>query len=67
MTYAEAFDLVDAGQGRWTIHHRGSATIAGQVWRTNAGFELRDWREKALGVFETIDDGLRFLLRSRPR
>jgi len=67
MTHAEAFDLVDAGQGRWTVQHRGSSTIAGQVWRTDAGFELRDWRATALGVFETIDDGLRFLLRSRPR
>ena len=65
MTYAEAFDLVDAGQGRWTVQHRGSATIAGRVLRTQAGFELRDWREKALGVFGSIDDGLRFLLRSR--
>jgi len=35
------------------------------VLRTQAGFELRDWREKALGVFDSIDDGLRFLLRSR--
>ncbi len=65
MTYAEAFDLVDAGQGRWTVQHRGSATIAGRVLRTQVGFELRDWREKALGVFDSIDDGLRFLLRSR--
>ena len=67
MTHAEAFCLVDAGQGRWTVQHRGGTTIAGQVWRTSDGFELRDWREKALGVFETIDDGLRFLLRSRGR
>ena len=63
MTYAEAFQLEQAGQGRWTVLHRGTATIAGEVWRTQAGFELRDLRQRALGVFETIDDGLRFLLR----
>lgn len=67
MTHAEAFQLVPAGQGRWTVQHRGSASVAGQLWRTGDGFELRDWRERALGVFATADDGLRFLLRMNPR
>ena len=67
MTYAEAFELVQAGQGRWTVQHRGSASIAGQVLRTQAGFELRDLRDRALGVFDSIEDGLRFLLRTSRR
>jgi len=66
MTYAEAFELVQAGQGRWTIQNRGRATVAGRVLRTQHGFELRDLRDRVLGVFESIDDGLRFLL-SAPR
>jgi len=67
MTYAEAFELVQAGQGRWTVQNRGSATVAGRVLRTNAGFELRDLRDRALGVFESMEDGLRFLLRTSRR
>ena len=67
MTYAEAFELVQAGQGRWTVQNRGSAIVAGRVLRTNAGFELRDLRDRALGVFESMEDGLRFLLRTSRR
>ncbi|GAB3605057.1 hypothetical protein GCM10027413_04660 [Conyzicola nivalis] len=67
MTYAEAFELVQAGQGRWTVQNRGSATVAGSVLRTQSGFELRDLRDRALGVFDSIEDGLRFLLRSARR
>ncbi|WP_411699120.1 hypothetical protein [Conyzicola sp.] len=67
MTYAEAFELVQAGQGRWTVQNRGSSTVAGTVLRTQAGFELRDLRDRALGVFESIEDGLRFLLRTARR
>lgn len=67
MTYAEAFELVQAGQGRWTIQNRASSTVAGQVLRTNDGFELRDLPGRALGVFDSIEDGLRFLLRTSRR
>jgi hypothetical protein len=62
MTYAEAFELEQAGQGRWTVLYRATSTVAGRVLRTHAGFELRDLRDRALGVFDSIDDGLRFLL-----
>jgi len=67
MTYAEAFELVPAGQGRWTIQDRAGSTLAGQMLRTQAGFELRDLPGKALGVFDSIEDGLRFLLRASRR
>ena len=67
MTYAEAFELVQAGQGRWTVRSRATATDAGQVLRTQAGFELRDLPDRALGVFESIEDGLRFLLQATRR
>ena len=67
MTYAEAFELVQGGQGRWTIQNRVGSTVAGQVLRTNAGFELRDLLGRAVGVFDSIEDGLRFLLRTSRR
>ena len=64
MTYAEAFDLVPAGQGRWDVHHHGKALIAGQIWRTSAGFELLDWLDRSIGSFNSVEDALRFLLVS---
>jgi hypothetical protein len=64
MTFSEAFDVIEAGQGRWDIHSRGSIMIAGQVWRTDEGFLLLDWLDQRLGSFDTIDDALRFLLHS---
>lgn len=64
MNYAEAFDLVKAGQGRWDVQHHGTLTIAGQIWRTNDGFELMDWLDRTLGHFDTVEDALRFLLQS---
>jgi len=67
MTYVEAFELVQAGQGRWTVQNRATATIAARVLRTHAGFELRDVRDGALGSFDSIEDGLRFLLRTARR
>jgi len=67
MTFAEAFELEQAGQGRWAVRNRGTATLVGRVLRTQAGFELLDLRERVLGVFDSIDDGLRFLLRTARR
>ena len=64
MNYAEAFDLVEAGQGRWDVQHHGSLVIAGQVWRTNDGFALMDWLDRPIGSFDSMEDALRFLLRS---
>ncbi|QNE47314.1 hypothetical protein F1C58_10680 [Glaciihabitans sp. INWT7] len=64
MNYAEAFDLVEAGQGRWDVQHHGTLLIAGQVWRTTDGFELLDWLDRPIGHFASVEDALRFLLTS---
>ncbi|MDF2434726.1 MAG: hypothetical protein JWP44_4357 [Mucilaginibacter sp.] len=64
MTYAEAFDLIEAGEGRWDVQHHHSLLIAGQVWRTNGGFDLLDWLDRPIGTFDSIEDALRFLYRS---
>ncbi|MCU1557511.1 MAG: hypothetical protein JWN09_1506 [Microbacteriaceae bacterium] len=64
MTYAEAFDLIEAGEGRWDVQHHGSLLIAGQVWRTRGGFDLLDWLDRPIGTFESIEDALRFLYLS---
>ncbi|MET4703984.1 hypothetical protein [Frigoribacterium sp. UYMn621] len=64
MNYAEAFDLVEAGQGRWDVQHHGTLLIAGQVWRTSDGFELMDWLDRPTGHFDTVEDALRFLAKS---
>lgn len=61
MSYAEAFDLIDAGEGRWDVQHHGTLLVAGQVLRTNAGFELLDWVDRPLGLFRAMDDALRHL------
>lgn len=55
---------VEAGQGRWDVQHHGSLLIAGQVWRTNDGFALMDWLDRPIGSFDSVEDALRFLLRS---
>lgn len=64
MNYAEAFDLVEAGQGRWDVQRHGTLLIAGQIWRTNDGFALMDWLDRPSGTFDSVEDALRFLLRS---
>ncbi len=63
MSYAEAFDVIDAGEGRWDIQQHGTLLVAGQVWRVNSGFLLRDWLERGLGTFGSLDEALRALLR----
>jgi hypothetical protein len=64
MNYLEAFDLVEAGQGRWDVQHHGTLLIAGQIWRTNDGFTLMDWLDRPIGHFDSVENALRFLLRS---
>jgi hypothetical protein len=63
MTFVEAFDLVEAGEGRWDVQERNSVLVAGQVWRTATGFLLWDWLDRQLGTFPSMDDALRALLR----
>jgi hypothetical protein len=63
VTYAEAFDLIDAGQGRWDIQQHGTFLVAGQVWRTNTGYLLWDWLDRQIGSFTSIDEALRALFR----
>jgi hypothetical protein len=63
MTYAEVFDLVDAGEGRWDVQEHGTLLVAGQVWRTRTGFVLWDWLDRQLGTYDTIDEALRALMR----
>ncbi|MCU1524381.1 MAG: hypothetical protein JWO18_1275 [Microbacteriaceae bacterium] len=64
MTYAEAFDLIEAGEGRWDVQHHDTLLIAGQVWRTHTGFDLLDWLDRPIGTFDSIENALRSLYRS---
>ncbi|GAB2454422.1 hypothetical protein GCM10027029_14880 [Conyzicola lurida] len=64
MTYSEAFDLVDAGQGRWEVRYRDTAMAAARIWRGTDGFELRDWSNRVVATFPSIDDALRRLVTS---
>ncbi|GAB3584020.1 hypothetical protein GCM10027406_29690 [Leifsonia lichenia] len=67
MTYTEAFDIVDAGEGRWDIQLRETLLIAGQVWRTAAGFLLWDWADRQLGTFPSLAEALRTLWAAQSR
>jgi hypothetical protein len=61
--YAEVYDLVDAGEGRWDVQEHGTLLVAGQVCRTRTGFVLWDWLDRQLGTYDSIDDALRALIR----
>lgn len=58
MTYAEAFDVIDVGEGRWDIQLRRSLIVVGQVWRTAGGFLLWDWADRQLGTFPSLSEAL---------
>jgi hypothetical protein len=62
MTFKEAFDLVDAGQGRWDVQRSNTVIVAGQILRIPTGFVLYDWLGQRMGTFDMIDDALRHLL-----
>jgi hypothetical protein len=61
MTYAEAFDVIDVGEGRWDIQLQRSLLVVGQVWRTAQGFLLWDWADRQLGMFASLSDALQRL------
>ena len=61
MTHVEAFEVIDAGEGRWDVRLRQSIHLVGEVWRTDAGFILWDWRQRQLGRFPSLPDALRAL------
>lgn len=61
MTYAEAFDVIDAGEGRWSVRLRQPRCLVGEVWRTGAGFLLWDSNQRQAGTFPSMTDALRTL------
>jgi hypothetical protein len=63
MTFAEAFDLIEAGQGRWEVRYRGTIIVVGNVLRVASGFDARDWTNISLGIHSTMDDALRQLVK----
>jgi hypothetical protein len=63
MTWVEAFDLIDAGEGRWLVNHHSTPLVAGRIWRTINGFTLFDWHDRRLGEFPSRDEALRFLVQ----
>jgi hypothetical protein len=64
VTIGEAFDLIEAGEGRWDVQLRKSFVVAGHIRRTTGGFTVYDWRDRTLGTFRSVDDALRFLLET---
>ncbi len=46
------------------MQHHGTLLIAGQIWRTSDGFKLMDWLDRPIGHFDSVEDALRFRLKS---
>ncbi len=66
MTFAEGFEVLDAGEGRWDVQLRETFLVAGQIWRTATGYLLRDWADRELGTFSSLADALRALWELQP-
>jgi hypothetical protein len=58
MTFRRAFELVDAGRGRWNIRLRDSPTVIGSICRSPGGFELADWLDRPVGTFASRHEAL---------
>lgn len=58
MSHAENFDVVEAGDGHWSVRNAGTAQVAGTLQQDADGFRLVDAQDKDLGVFPSIDDAL---------
>lgn len=63
MTFAEAFDLIEAGQGRWEVRYRGTVVVVGTIMRVADGFDARDWTSVPLGIHRSMDEALRQLVK----
>jgi len=61
VSYEEAFEIIDAGEGRWDVQQRETLLVAGQVWRTATGYLLWDWADRQIGTFPNLGDALRTL------
>jgi hypothetical protein len=61
MNFAELFDLVDAGDGRWIVKHAITNEVAGTLMRTTQGLVLRNEESRFLGTFPTEETALRNL------
>ncbi|MBK4346949.1 hypothetical protein [Lacisediminihabitans changchengi] len=60
-TIGEMFYIVDAGQGRWVIHHQVTGVKAGSLVRTSEGLMLADPESRPIGRYTTFDEALREL------
>jgi hypothetical protein len=60
-TIGEMFYIVNAGQGRWIVHHQVTGYKAGSLVRTSDGLMLVDTESRPIGKYETVDEALREL------
>jgi hypothetical protein len=58
VTARELFDVVEVGDGHWSIHTAGTTEVVGVLQEDADGFTLTDAHEKDLGTFPTLDDAL---------
>jgi hypothetical protein len=61
MNTIDAFEVIEAGEGRWDIQLRDSLSVAGYVWHTGAGFVVWDWADRQVGVFDSLPRSVRAL------
>lgn len=61
MNTNDAFDVIEAGEGRWDVQLRDSLSIAGHVWQAASGFVVWDWADRQIGVFGSLLDAVRAL------
>jgi len=61
MSIVEAFDVIEAGDGRWDVQVRDSLSVVGSVWHTGAGFVVWDWADRQIGVFGSLPHAVRAL------
>ena len=58
MSIGDSFDLVEAGEGHWSVHNAGTTQVAGLLQQDADGYLLTDAQDKDLGRFATIDEAL---------
>jgi hypothetical protein len=60
-TVTEFFQVIEVGDGRWTILHDVTGERAGRLLRTRHGYILEDENGSPVGAFSSIESSLRAL------
>jgi hypothetical protein len=58
VTSDAAYDLIEVGDGHWSVHEAGTTRVVGTLQKDADGYRLLDAEDADLGTFVTLEEAV---------